>query len=107
MTEIMFAFSAYFQHEFPIYSAKAVRFRMGHPKFFEELSDMLDICASCHIPADDEFIWTYTSPEFPMTQVSSILASHGCPFFDPQIVWFKSFQLLPICRNYSCYFYFL
>ncbi|GLT49001.1 hypothetical protein SLA2020_225870 [Shorea laevis] len=61
-------FQAYFQPDFPIYSAKAVRFRMGHPKFFEELSDMLDIYASCDIPADDEFIWTYTSPKFPMTQ---------------------------------------
>nr|XP_023898815.1 F-box protein At4g00755-like [Quercus suber]POE52788.1 f-box protein [Quercus suber] len=59
-------FEAFFQPGSPIYSAKSVRFRMGHPKSPNDLG--------CHLPgdplpsADDTFIWTYTSPEFPMAQ---------------------------------------
>ncbi|XP_027350170.1 F-box protein At4g00755 [Abrus precatorius] len=49
-------FQAYFQMGSPIYSAKSVRFKMGHSK---SSLDALD---------DDRFVWTYTSPEFPMTQ---------------------------------------
>ncbi|XP_022757208.1 F-box protein At4g00755-like [Durio zibethinus] len=48
-------FQAYFQYHYPIYSAKSVRFRMGHIK-----SSMEN-----HV---DEFVWTYTSQEFPMAQ---------------------------------------
>lgn len=53
-------FQAFFQPNSPIYSAKAVRFCMG-----------------CRISPDDgegppptegQFVWTYTSPEFPMLQ---------------------------------------
>ncbi|KAK7294996.1 hypothetical protein RJT34_17898 [Clitoria ternatea] len=49
-------FQAHFQMGSPIYSAKSVRFKMGHPK---SSLDALD---------DEKFVWTYTSPEFPMTQ---------------------------------------
>ncbi|OMO97915.1 hypothetical protein COLO4_14268 [Corchorus olitorius] len=53
-------FRAYFQYGFPIYSSKAVRFRMGHQRLAEELqSDTI---------SDNKFIWTYVSPEFPMAQ---------------------------------------
>uniref|UniRef100_A0A5B6Z0W3 F-box domain-containing protein n=1 Tax=Davidia involucrata TaxID=16924 RepID=A0A5B6Z0W3_DAVIN len=62
-------FQAYFQFGFPIYSAKAVRFRMGHPKFPMEIeNDVGDESAAGQECADDKFIWTYASPEFPMAQ---------------------------------------
>ncbi|KAM3698620.1 hypothetical protein ACJW31_06G201400 [Castanea mollissima] len=59
-------FKAFFQPGSPIYSAKSVRFRMGHPKSPNDLGSHLlgDPLPS----ADDTFIWTYTSPEFPMAQ---------------------------------------
>ncbi|KAK2415104.1 F-box protein [Trifolium repens] len=49
-------FQAHFQMGSPIYSAKSVRFKMGHLK------------ASLNDLADEMFVWTYTSPEFPMVQ---------------------------------------
>ncbi|KAK0582899.1 hypothetical protein LWI29_030927 [Acer saccharum] len=52
-------FQAFFQPGGPIYSAKAVRFRMGHVK--RPLDVLQD---SVH----DSFVWTYTSEEFPMAQ---------------------------------------
>ncbi|CAI8600853.1 unnamed protein product [Vicia faba] len=48
-------FQAHFQMGSPIYSAKSVRFKMGHLK--ASLDDLTDA-----------FVWTYTSPEFPMAQ---------------------------------------
>ncbi|KAL5069505.1 hypothetical protein RYX36_020392 [Vicia faba] len=48
-------FQAHFQMGSPIYSAKSVRFKMGHIK--ASLDDLTDA-----------FVWTYTSPEFPMAQ---------------------------------------
>ncbi|KAM3698624.1 hypothetical protein ACJW31_06G201600 [Castanea mollissima] len=63
-------FKAFFQPGSPIYSAKSVRFRMGHPKSPNDLGSHLlgDPLPS----ADDTFIWTYTSPEFPMAQVVQV-----------------------------------
>uniref|UniRef100_A0A2P2KVI2 Uncharacterized protein MANES_01G261800 n=1 Tax=Rhizophora mucronata TaxID=61149 RepID=A0A2P2KVI2_RHIMU len=57
-------FQAYFQLGMPIYSAKSVCFRMGHPKFpmDEAMGEPSDNCA------DNNFVWTYISPEFPMVQ---------------------------------------
>ncbi|KAL5727692.1 hypothetical protein ACHQM5_000858 [Ranunculus cassubicifolius] len=52
-------FQAYFQYGFPIYSAKAVRFRMGHLKNTEFIEVF---------HTDESYDWTYVSPEFPMTQ---------------------------------------
>jgi hypothetical protein len=52
---------AHFQMGSPIYSAKSVRFKMGHLK------------ASLNDLADEMFVWTYTSPEFPMVQVCNFL----------------------------------
>ncbi|KAG4992753.1 hypothetical protein AAZX31_09G243200 [Glycine max] len=49
-------FQADFQRGSPIYSAKSVRFKMGHPK------------ASLDVADDEMFVWTYNSPEFPMSQ---------------------------------------
>ncbi|PPS02248.1 hypothetical protein GOBAR_AA18421 [Gossypium barbadense] len=52
-------FQAYFQFGYLIYSAKSVRFRMGHIKDADE---------SCHDSGTDRFAWTYTSQEFEMAQ---------------------------------------
>ncbi|XWS48404.1 hypothetical protein CRYUN_Cryun13aG0073500 [Craigia yunnanensis] len=46
--------SAYFQYGFPIYSCKELH------------SDTRDSSTSSHHLADNKFIWTYISPEFPM-----------------------------------------
>ncbi|CAI9101708.1 OLC1v1039100C1 [Oldenlandia corymbosa var. corymbosa] len=59
-------FEASYQTGRPIYSARSVKFRMGHPKSKMEVKSSLSILLQ--EPADDEFIWTYTSPEFPMAQ---------------------------------------
>ncbi|KAA3458757.1 F-box protein isoform X1 [Gossypium australe] len=53
-------FQAYFQFGYPIYSAKSVRFRMGHIKDADE---------SCQDSGTDRFAWTYTSQEFEMAQI--------------------------------------
>lgn len=59
--------TAYFQWGLPIYSAKAVRFRMGHPK------SLVDVpLGESYMDYENKFIWTYTSQEFPMAQVSCI-----------------------------------
>ncbi|KAF5457784.1 hypothetical protein F2P56_021864 [Juglans regia] len=58
-------FQAFFQYDYPIYSSKAVRFRMGYPRRPLEFNN--DKLASHEW--GDEIIWTYTSPEFPMAQV--------------------------------------
>ncbi|CAI9101707.1 OLC1v1039099C1 [Oldenlandia corymbosa var. corymbosa] len=57
-------FEAFFQMGYPIYSANSVRFRFGHPKSINEVENF----ESLEGPADDKFIWTYTSPKFPMVQ---------------------------------------
>ncbi|KAI3444606.1 hypothetical protein Pfo_001271 [Paulownia fortunei] len=60
-------FEAFFQPGKPIYSAKSVRFRVGHLKSRSEMgSDIQRL--PWHKPADDMFVWTYTSPEYPMMQ---------------------------------------
>ncbi|GAB2290960.1 hypothetical protein Dimus_025217 [Dionaea muscipula] len=63
-------FQAFFQAYSPIYSAKAVRFRMGHQLFSDD-SDSDQIMEGTQ-PADNQFVWTYTSPEFPMAQENSL-----------------------------------
>ncbi|GAV72485.1 F-box-like domain-containing protein [Cephalotus follicularis] len=65
-------FQAYFQYGFPVYSAKAVRFRMGHPKFPVELQDGINKSTAGHYFEDEKFIWTYTSPEFPMDKENNL-----------------------------------
>ncbi|KAI7729383.1 hypothetical protein M8C21_018644 [Ambrosia artemisiifolia] len=66
ITEInLHPFQAYFQLDFPIYSSKYVRFRMGHPKSWKELDHDFMEAQEC---ADDKFIWTYTSPIFPVAR---------------------------------------
>ncbi|KAK2650428.1 hypothetical protein Ddye_017917 [Dipteronia dyeriana] len=61
-------FQAFFQWGLPIYSAKAVRFRMGHIKLPADcpLDDLQDSVLQDSVR--DSFVSTYTSEEFPMAQ---------------------------------------
>nr|XP_033511650.1 F-box protein At4g00755-like isoform X2 [Nicotiana tomentosiformis] len=66
-------FQAYFQFGFPIYSAKAVRFRVGHPNVKIDVeSDDRHESAAAQGSLLDKIIWTYTSPAFPMAQENSL-----------------------------------
>ncbi|XP_051138165.1 F-box protein At4g00755-like [Andrographis paniculata] len=66
-------FQAYFQIGFPIYSAKAVRFRMGHAKVNLDIESEVGIgFLDVQDFSDDKFVWTYCSPEFPMAQDNSL-----------------------------------
>lgn len=58
-------FQAYFQWGLPIYSAKSVRFRMGHRKTY--IDDYMDDDC-CPDLLGDKCVWTYTSQEFSMAQ---------------------------------------
>ncbi|XP_074279910.1 F-box protein At4g00755 [Silene latifolia] len=66
-------FQAFFQASSPIYSAKAVRFRMGYRVLTD---DKEEVDFSKYLegspPADEHFVWTYTSKEFPMVQENII-----------------------------------
>ncbi|KAF5732994.1 F-box protein [Tripterygium wilfordii] len=70
-------FEAYFQLGHPIYSAKSVRFQMGHSKI-----PIDDHMGETHWDfIDDQLVWTYTSQEFPMAQ-----ENHLQTFKLPQLV---------------------
>uniref|UniRef100_A0A7N0T475 F-box protein n=1 Tax=Kalanchoe fedtschenkoi TaxID=63787 RepID=A0A7N0T475_KALFE len=62
-------FQAYFQLGYPIYSSRSVRFRMGYPKFPLDF-DLEDVRLMEF--TDQDFVWNYTSPEFPMSQERSL-----------------------------------
>ncbi|KAL8543909.1 hypothetical protein ACS0TY_004457 [Phlomoides rotata] len=62
-------FQAYFQFGFPIYSAKAVKFQMGYSKVPLDLDcEQREEILCTKDLLDDKFVWTYSSPEFPMAQ---------------------------------------
>ncbi|KAK6926285.1 hypothetical protein RJ641_008004 [Dillenia turbinata] len=62
-------FQAYFQFGFPIYSSKAVRFRMGYRKSLVELDSGIMDKSSAGKSSDREmYVWTFLSPTFPMSQ---------------------------------------
>ncbi|XP_024961989.1 F-box protein At4g00755-like [Cynara cardunculus var. scolymus] len=66
ITEInLHPFQALFQLDHPIYASRFVRFRMGHPKSWNEIEHDFMESQEC---ADDKFIWTYTSEIFPVAQ---------------------------------------
>ncbi|GKD77151.1 F-box protein-like protein isoform X1, partial [Tanacetum coccineum] len=71
ITEIhIHPFQAYFQYGFPIYSAKAVRFRLGHLKpAYDFENDIKDESSPALRFISENVVWTYTSPSFPMAQV--------------------------------------
>ncbi|PON58009.1 F-box domain containing protein [Parasponia andersonii] len=60
-------FQAYFQEGLPIYSARGMRFRMGHPKVPLGLENV-----PVDEPCDEKFIWTYTSQVFQMAQLNRL-----------------------------------
>ncbi|XP_062090237.1 F-box protein At4g00755 [Humulus lupulus] len=60
-------FEAFFQEGLPIYSARGMRFRLGHPKSPIDL-EMFPV----NEPCDDKFIWTYTSEVFQMAQINRL-----------------------------------
>ncbi|KAL7158634.1 hypothetical protein ABFS83_02G157300 [Erythranthe nasuta] len=58
-------FEAFWEFGKPVYSAKSVRFRMGHPKSTQDMGmEVFPVDKPCV----DKYEWTYTSLEFPMTQ---------------------------------------
>ncbi|CAL4920411.1 unnamed protein product [Urochloa decumbens] len=62
-------FKAYFQPGDPIYSAKAVRIRLGHSKLAPGAESFVtDGNENLGAIADENYMWMYTSPEFPMLQ---------------------------------------
>ncbi|MCD7461171.1 hypothetical protein HAX54_045423, partial [Datura stramonium] len=64
----------------PIWCAKSVRFRLGHPKSLRDKRDLLNW--SREQPADHKFIWTYTSQEFPMRQIELLGIAMRCDLDD-------------------------
>lgn len=58
-------YSAFFQPDHPIYSAKFVQFRMDHSRSRQGTDDYEEQ----QLASDDYHKWTYVSPEFPMEQV--------------------------------------
>ncbi|KAL5219031.1 hypothetical protein ABZP36_019715 [Zizania latifolia] len=72
-------FKAYFQLGNPIYSSKEVRFWMGHSKLPHGLEHfVMDEDDNLMAIADENYVWTYTSPEFPMLQ-ENVLQSFKLP----------------------------
>ncbi|KAI3793041.1 hypothetical protein L1987_35653 [Smallanthus sonchifolius] len=74
ITEIhIHPFQAYFQFGFPIYSAKAVRFRLGHLKpTYEFENDIKNVTSPALRFINENVVWTYTSPSFPMAHESRL-----------------------------------
>ena len=75
-----FVLPAFFQTGNPIYASKAVRIRLGHSKLPPgEESFVTDENENRKATADENYVWTYTSPEFPMLPVSWLKASIFTP----------------------------
>ncbi|XP_011091631.1 F-box protein At4g00755 [Sesamum indicum] len=62
-------FQAFWEPGRPVYSPKSVRFRLGRPKSMVDVE--IDVCP-VQQPSVDKYIWTYTSPVFPMAQESCL-----------------------------------
>lgn len=61
-------FRATFQLGHPIYSSKAVRFRMGYSKSSLDMKSIDKSVTGQRYNDDDSYTWTYISPIFPMVQ---------------------------------------
>ncbi|KAI3878804.1 hypothetical protein MKW92_042253 [Papaver armeniacum] len=61
-------FQDHFDHDFPIYSARAVRFRMGHVREPQQGRNLLGDYKAGRRSIEDHVVWTYTSEKFPMVQ---------------------------------------
>ncbi|XP_026409262.1 F-box protein At4g00755-like [Papaver somniferum] len=55
-------------YNFPIFSASAVRFRMGHVREPQQGKDLLGDYEGGRRSIEDHVVWTYTSEKFPMVQ---------------------------------------
>ncbi|XP_019249991.1 PREDICTED: F-box protein At4g00755-like isoform X5 [Nicotiana attenuata] len=63
----------HFKLGFPLYSIKAVRFRVGYPNIkIDVQSDDGHESAAAQGSLLDKIAWTYTSPEFPMAQENNL-----------------------------------
>jgi len=71
-------FRAYQQPGHPIYSARYVRVRFGCPKSPLRPEDLVSEENEGQLTADDNYIWMYTSSEFPMLQ-KNVLQSFKLP----------------------------
>ncbi|KAL6607844.1 hypothetical protein ACP70R_040907 [Stipagrostis hirtigluma subsp. patula] len=72
-------FKAFWLHGNPIFSAQYVRFQMGYPKSPLRSQDLVsEENEGLELAADHNYIWTYTSPEFPMSQ-ENVLQSFKLP----------------------------
>nr|CAB3473118.1 unnamed protein product [Digitaria exilis] len=58
---------SFYYGEQPIFSSKMVRFRFGYSKLYTGL----DWGGNQRVIADEKYVWTYTSPDFPMRQVQA------------------------------------
>ncbi|KAI3830729.1 hypothetical protein MKX03_017310 [Papaver bracteatum] len=61
-------FQDHFDHDFPIYSGRAVRFRMGHAREPQQGRNLLGDYKAGRRSIEDHVVWTYTSEKFPMVQ---------------------------------------
>ncbi|XP_047060269.1 F-box protein At4g00755-like [Lolium rigidum] len=71
-------FKAFFRDDEPIYSAKRIRFQMGCPKSPPWSGTTIYSEDEGQLIADTNYIWTYTSPEFPILQ-ENVLQSFKLP----------------------------
>ncbi|XP_073001643.1 F-box protein At4g00755 isoform X1 [Typha latifolia] len=74
----IFFFSAFFQFGDPIYSAKSVRFSMGYFKLTRDSECYVSDENEGQLAVDENYVWTYVSPEFPMSQ-DNVLQSFKLP----------------------------
>ncbi|XP_073001644.1 F-box protein At4g00755 isoform X2 [Typha latifolia] len=71
-------FKAFFQFGDPIYSAKSVRFSMGYFKLTRDSECYVSDENEGQLAVDENYVWTYVSPEFPMSQ-DNVLQSFKLP----------------------------
>ncbi|KAJ3678644.1 hypothetical protein LUZ60_002447 [Juncus effusus] len=65
-------FKAYFQYDHPIYSSKKVRFKMGYAKVNLPELDEDSLEDDGLSTGDDNYVWTHISPEYSMSQESTL-----------------------------------
>uniref|UniRef100_A0ACD5WCC6 Uncharacterized protein n=1 Tax=Avena sativa TaxID=4498 RepID=A0ACD5WCC6_AVESA len=71
-------FKAFFQYGDPIYSANCIRFLMGYPRSPLRPETLVGDDNEGELIDDSNYVWTYTSPEFPMLQ-ENVLQSFKLP----------------------------
>ncbi|VAI40983.1 unnamed protein product [Triticum turgidum subsp. durum] len=71
-------FKAFFQHGDPIYSPKSIRVQMGYPSSPLRPEALVSDENEGQLIDDTNYVWTYTSPEFPMLQ-ENVLQSFKLP----------------------------